>query len=74
MAIPRNAEKLLRLPHGSTLRDSPPAQTWKPGTIPKPEMDDLMQAVCIFKRVNDIKFVRPTHVYWIMKQLGYRKE
>ena len=38
------------------------------------ELDEFMQAVCIFKRVNPhIKFICPSHVFFIIKRMGYVK-
>lgn len=37
------------------------------------DLDDFLQTLCIFKRVNEIKFVNPSHCYFIIKRLGYRK-
>ncbi len=71
--LPNNADELLTLPHVGKLKDVPPAHTWVAGSSVSCEMDDFMQAVAVFIQVNKNVRVRPTHVYWIMKQLGYRK-
>tara|TARA_Y100000034_G_C6712743_1_gene314937 strand:- start:283 stop:603 length:321 start_codon:yes stop_codon:yes gene_type:complete len=41
--------------------------------INNPDLDDLMYAVSIFRQVNKINFVHPSHVFFIMRRLGWVK-
>lgn len=73
-------EKILVLPLNKRLKmdgrageRQPDVMRYDATSIDDPGMDEFMTAVSLFRNVNHLNFITPSHCYFIMKRLGYKK-